>query len=133
MKLPCTILCGAIIVFAGSIVARAQEDLQRISLKSGESATLRNYSFVTGCVSVMVGQPTLDVLEGPEELSFTLKEGPVIRRANGCSAPVPGGEVVVTAKEITQAKEARLTIRLNYMTKNGPRQSANVYLVSLFP
>jgi hypothetical protein len=133
IKLPAALVCAGIAVSIGAIVAQTQEDLARISLKSGESVTLRNYSFSAACQSTMIGKPTLDILEGPQELSFTLKEGPVIRRDQGCSKPVPGGDVVATAKEIKEAKEARLTIRLNYMTKNGPRQSASVYLVSLFP
>jgi hypothetical protein len=130
----CAVLCSGVAVFLGSISAGAQEDLQRVSLKSGESTELRNYSFiVANCQSIMVGTPSLDVLEGPEELSFTLKEGKVMRKDRSCTTPVPGGQVVATAREVKQAKEARLTIRLNYMTKDGPRQSASAYLVSLSP
>jgi hypothetical protein len=128
------LLCGSIAIVIGSNDAPAQEDLQRIALKSGESVELRNYSFVAGdCVPIMIGTPTLEVLEGPEELSLSLKPGKVTRRERGCSTPVPGGQVVATAKEIKEPKEAKLTIRLNYMTKNGPRQSASEYLVSLVP
>jgi hypothetical protein len=135
IKLSGALLCAGIAALLGTLAPWAQEDLRRISLKGGESVELRNYSFVTGnnCLSIMVGKPTLDVLEGPEELSFTLKEGPVTRRDRECPRPVPGGRVVATAREIQQAKEAKLTIRLNYMTKNGPRQSTSAYLVSLFP
>ena len=81
----------------------------------------------------MVGTPALDVLEGPEELTLTLKEGPVVPRANNCAKPVPGGTVVATAKEIKEPIEAKLTIRLKYNTKGGERQSSSVYIVSLFP
>jgi len=81
----------------------------------------------------MVGTPVLEVLEGPEELSLALREGTVIRRDRGCSTPLPGGKVVATAKEVKEPKEAKLTIRLNYSTKDGERQSSSVYLVSLYP
>jgi hypothetical protein len=119
--------------FLGASGAHAQQDVRRIALKNGESTELRDYSFITNCRSIMVGTPVLDVLEGPEELSFTLTEGTVIRRDQGCSTPVPGGKVMATATDVAEPKEAKLTIRLNYNTKNGPRQSTNVFIVSLFP
>jgi hypothetical protein len=46
---------------------------------------------------------------------------------------VAGGKVVATAKDVKEPKEAKLTIRLNYNTKEGERQSSSVYIVSLFP
>ena len=107
--------------------------MRRISLKSGESVVLRDYSFIANCLSIMVGTPTLDVLDGPDELAYQLTDRPVIRRDRGCSNPVPGGDVVATARDIKEPKEARLTIRLNYHTKAGDRQSTSVFIVSLFP
>jgi hypothetical protein len=122
-----------IVILVGAVGARAQQNPQRIALKSGESVELRDYSFIANCRSIMVGTPVLDVLEGPEELSLALREGTVIRRDRGCSTPVPGGKVVATAKDVKEPKEAKLTIRLNYNTKEGERQSSSVYIVSLFP
>jgi hypothetical protein len=81
----------------------------------------------------MLGAPVLDVLEGPEEISLALKEGTIIRRDRGCSSAVPGGTVVATAKDIKEPMEAKLTIRLNYHTKDGDRQSSNVYIMQLLP
>jgi hypothetical protein len=120
-------------ILAGAAATHAQQEPRRIALKSGESVELRDYSFVSNCRSIMVGTPVLDVLEGPEELSFALKEEPLIRRDRGCSTPVPGGKVVATAKDVKAPKDAKLTIRLNYNTKEGQRQSSSAYLVSLFP
>lgn len=128
------ILWRAIAISVSVSGAHAQESPRRIALKSGESVVLRDYSFVAGnCQSIMVGTPMLDVLEGPEELSLALKEGTVIRRDRGCAAPLPGGQVVATAKDIKEPKESKLTIRLNYDTKDGERQSSSVYIISLFP
>jgi hypothetical protein len=127
------LLSLGIALFLDATGAYAQENPQRIALKSGESVELRNYSFVVNCRSIMVGTPVLDVLEGPEELSLALKEGTVTRRDQSCSATVPGGKVVATAKDVKEPKEAKLTIRLNYKTLNGERQSTSVYIVSLFP
>jgi hypothetical protein len=111
----------------------AQRDIQRIALKSGESAELRSYFFIVNCQSVMLGQPTLDVLEGLEDVTVSLKEGMILPRGNNCAKPVPGGTVVVTAKQITERKEGRLTIRLKINSKQGERQASNTYLISLFP
>jgi hypothetical protein len=129
-----SVLCPTIALLFSPTGTHGQEDVRRVALKSGETVELRDYSFVQGnCVSIMVGTPGLDILQGPEEVTVTLKEEPVIRRDRGCSAPVPGGKVVATAGDIKEPKEAKLTIRLNYKTKDGPRQSASVYLISLFP
>jgi hypothetical protein len=128
-----TPLLFGIAVLAAAVCAHAQESPKRIALKTGESVELRNYSYVVDCQSIMLGTPALDVLEGPEEISLALKEGKVIRRDRGCSTPVPGGKVVATAKDVKEPKEAKLTIRLNYHTKDGDRQSSNVYIMQLLP
>jgi hypothetical protein len=111
--------------------AHGQQAPRRIALKSGESTELRNYYFVQHCRSLMTGSPVLDVLEGPEELTVTLKPG--MKVPQKCTKPVLGGTVVATAKEVKAAKEAKLTIRLKFQTKVGERQSSNAYIVSLFP
>jgi len=117
-------------IFVGATAAHAQ---QRIALKSGESTVLRNYFFIVNCRSILVGKPTLDVLEGPDEVTVEIKEGEVLPRAQNCPKTVPGGTVVATAKDVTEPKEARLTIRLIFNTKGGERQASNNYVLSLFP
>jgi hypothetical protein len=129
-----TLLLLGFAVLVGAADASAQDSPPRIILKSGESVELRNYSFVTRtCQSLMIGTPALEVLEGPEEISLSLKAGTVTRHEPSCTATVPGGKVVATAKEVKEPKEAKLTIRLNYHTKEGDRQSSNVYIVQLLP
>jgi hypothetical protein len=46
---------------------------------------------------------------------------------------VPGGKVVATAKDVKEPKEAKLTYRVKYKTKDGDRQTSKVYTISLFP
>lgn len=113
--------------------AFAQRNIPRIALKSGESAELRNYFFIVNCQSIMIGQPTLDVLEGIEEVTVALKDEMILPRGRNCAKPVPGGTVVVTAKHIDEQKEGKLTIRLKFNTKQGERQDSSAYLISLFP
>ena len=81
----------------------------------------------------MIGAPAVEVLEGPPELTVTVKEGMVPALADRCAKPVKGGTLVVTAKDIQEPKEAKLTIRVKAKTKFGDRQIAGLYNVSLFP
>jgi CBS domain containing-hemolysin-like protein len=125
------ISCLGLLIFATATGAHAQQGPRRIALKSGESAELRNFYYVQNCQSIMIGTPVLDILQGPQELSVTLKEG--TQRPQKCAKQVPGGTVVATAKEVKEQKETKLTIRLKFKTKIGERQSSNSYIVSLFP
>jgi hypothetical protein len=126
-------LVSGIAIIADAAVAFAQRNAQRIALQSGESTTLRNYYYIVNCRSILLDKPVLDVLEGPEEVTVEIKEGPVLPRAQNCPNTVPGGAVVAIAKDVTEPKVARLTIRLKFNTKAGERQDSNTYLVSLFP
>jgi hypothetical protein len=111
----------------------AQRNTPRIALKSGESTDVRNYFYIVNCQSILIGQPTLDVLEGLDEVTVTLKEAMITPRGQNCAKPVPGGNVVVTAKQIDEPKEGKLTYRLKFNTKQGERQTSETLLVSLFP
>jgi hypothetical protein len=130
---PFVILGLGIATFVGSARAAAQEELPRISLKSGESVELRNVSFTRNCRSILKETPVIEVLEGPEELTLTIKPATVVLRSDNCSNSVAGGIVVATAKDVKATKEAKLTYRVKYKTLEGDRQIARVYLVSLFP
>ena len=106
---------------------------QRIALKSGESVELGPVYWIANCRSIMLGLPEVEILEGPAELALSIKEEMVLPRRQNCAAKVPGGTLVVTAKEIKEPGETKLTYRLKYKTKDGDRSRGNVYQVSLFP
>ena len=127
------ILGVGIATFVGAAGADAQEEPPRISLKSGETVELRNVSFTRNCRSILKENPVIEVLEGPEELTLTIKPAMVVLRSDNCSNPVQGGIVVATAKDVKAPKESRLTYRVKYKTLEGDRQVARFYLVSLFP
>src|SRR5262245_10818384 len=133
LKVIAAILSFAIASFVGTAGADAQEELPRFSLKSGETVELRNVSFTRNCQSILKETPVIEVLEGPEELTLTIKPTTVVLRNDNCSNPVAGGIVVATAKDVKAPKESRLTYRVKYKTLEGNRQIARVYLVSLFP
>jgi hypothetical protein len=81
----------------------------------------------------MVGLPEIEVLEGPPELSLSIREGPVLPRRQGCAAKVAGGTLLLTAKDVSDKIQANLIYRVKYLTKDGPRETSSTYLVSLFP
>ena len=101
---------GSALLF-GSTGVHAQS---RIALKSGESTSLGLVYWVRNCASIMVADPVVEVLEGPEELTLEIKKGNVIPRSSNCAKPVPGGTLIVTAKEIKERKDAKLTYRVKY-------------------
>jgi hypothetical protein len=105
----------------------------RISLKSGESVELMLVYWIVNCASIAVGNPEIEVLEGPEELTLEIKKGNVIPRAQNCAKPVPGGTLIAVAKEIKERKDAKLTYRIKFKTKQGDRQQSGTYNLSLFP
>jgi hypothetical protein len=128
----------AVLFFAvpGRFEVHAQspsENLANIALKSGESVTLGPVYWVVNCKSIMIGVPTVEVLEGPPELSLSLKEDMVLPRRQNCAAKVKGAVLTATAGAVKAVVHAKLTFRLKYQTKDGDRQSARVYDVSLFP
>lgn len=107
--------------------------IRRIALKNGETTELGHVYWTTNCRSIMVGTPEVEILEGPPELTLTIKPGMVVNRAAGCTNQVPGGTLVATAKDVQGTKTARLVYRVKYKTRDGDRQVANTYNVELFP
>ena len=113
--------------------AQAQADVRRLVIKSGENVELGPIYFVANCRSIMIGLPEIEILEGPPELTLSIKETQVLPRRQGRAAPVAGGKLTLSAKSVTERTEAKLTFRLKYKTKDGDRQISNSYIVSLFP
>ena len=112
---------------------KAQTAPGRLALKNGESVELYPVYWVINCRSVMIGLPEVEVLEGPPQLSLSVREEKVLPRRQGCAAQVPGGTLLLTAKGVTEKTEATLTYRLKYKTRAGDRQTSSTYVVSLFP
>jgi hypothetical protein len=114
-------------------VANAQTEPQRLALKNGESIELYSVYWVAACHSIMVGLPEVEIMDGPPTLALNIKEGQVLPRRQGCAAKVNGGTLMLTAKDVTEKAEAKLTYRVKYQTKDGPRETSHTYIVSLFP
>jgi hypothetical protein len=117
----------------GGPQAQAQGSNSRVAMKSNESIELQNVYWIANCRSIMIGLPEVEVLEGPEELTLSVKEAKVLARRQNCPDRVPGGVLMATTKEVAEPKQAKLTYRLKYKTKDGDRQTSHAFNVSLFP
>jgi hypothetical protein len=124
------IVAAALVIAVAGGGAAAQ---QRIAVRSGESIDLGPVYWVANCRSIMVGLPDIEVLEGPAELALSIREGMVVPRLQNCGNRVPGGTLVVTAKDVKEPADVRLAYRLKYKTKDGERVRGGIYSVSLYP
>jgi hypothetical protein len=107
--------------------------VRTIALKSGESTELTPVYSVMNCKSMSIAPPEVEVLEGPPELTVTIRPGMVVPRNQGCTNQVSGGTVIAAAKDVQAKKSARLVYRVKYKTKDGDRQNAQIFSVELFP
>jgi hypothetical protein len=126
----------AILLSCLAAALSGQEALARdrkLVIKNGDAIELHSVYYVAKCRSIMVGVPEVEVLEGPQELKLSIKEGEVLPRKFNCAKPVQGGTLIATATDIAAPKAGKLTYRIKYKTKDGERHTARSYDVSLFP
>jgi hypothetical protein len=105
----------------------------RIALKDGETFELGAAFYVVDCKSTAIGQPQVEILEGPPGVTLAIREGMVAARSSGCANKVPGGTLTATAKGIKEATVSRLIYRIKYKTQDGDRQKAGFYFIALVP
>src|SRR5262249_40009917 len=122
---------AAVVCFA--LQAMAQNSQRSIALKNGESIDLLPVFGEKNCRSILTETPKVEVLEGPPEVKVTVREEMVAPRRAACKKKIKGGIVVVTANDVKERKEGRLTFRIKYKGKDGDRQTAHTFNVTLFP
>ena len=66
-------------------------------------------------------------------VSVTVKEAMVLPRAQKCANRIPGGILMISAKDIQDQSYTPLTVRITYNTKDGERKRSQVFNLSLFP
>jgi len=113
--------------------ALARDSVRSIALKNGESMDLLPVFGEKNCRSILTETPKVEVLEGPPELKVTVREEMVAPRRAACKDKIKGGVVVVTANDVKARTEGKLTFRVKYKGKDGDRQTAHTYNVTLFP
>lgn len=125
------VLCLGVAIMMGSSTARADE---LIALKSGETVELGTLFWVSNCRSLLNGPPVAEVMEGPPDVTVSVRAQDVIPHKFNCAKAVPGGVLLVTApKEVKARTQGMLTIRVKYATKDGERQNSRQLNVTLFP
>ena len=128
-----------IALFALAGVGRAQDSSTAVtlfSIKSGETLLLRSITTVTpNCEPLFVSFDSIDVIEGPPELSVKGEPDKVMTQSAShiCPNAVPGVKVMVTAKGVDERKEAMLVFRVSYQTRSGPWQQTARFRMLMFP
>jgi hypothetical protein len=130
--------CLILAALLGTASARAQGVMslggaQTIALKSGESTEVFNLYWVEGCRSTLKSPPEVEIVDGPPQVSASVKEAMVLPRWQTCSKPVQGGILVLSAKEIEDPSFSRLTVRVIYKTRDGERKWSEVFNLQLIP
>ena len=113
--------------------AIAENAPRSIALKNGESVDLLPVYGEKNCRSILTETPKIEVLEGPPEIKVTLREEMVAPRRAACKDKIKGGVVVVTASDVKARSEGKLTFRVKYKGKDGDKQTAHTFNVTLFP
>jgi hypothetical protein len=104
-----------------------------VALKNGETLELAHVYWVSHCKSILKATPEAEILDGPSGVSVAVKEAMVLPRLANCGNRVPGGTLMITAKDIDDQSYSKLTVRITFKTKDGDRKFSQVYNVSLFP
>jgi hypothetical protein len=104
-----------------------------LALKNGESLEVGPVYWVSQCKSILKSTPEVEILEGPPGLQAAIKESMVLPRAQHCGNKVPGGLLVLSAKDIEDPSYTNLTLRITYKTRDGDRKFSHVFNLSLIP
>ena len=122
-------LCAAMAFISAS--ARAADS---IALKSGETAEIGNLFWVANCRSLLKGPMTVDILEGPSDVTASIREQKIVPHKQNCAKPVAGGVLLLTApKEVKTRTQAKLILRVKYPTVDGERQNSRDIDLILVP
>jgi hypothetical protein len=126
---------GYITALAEIDAAQAQTPvILTIALKSGETQDLGPIYSIRLCRSTSIAKPEVEILEGPPDITVTIKEEDIVPRAQGCANKVPGGRLLITApKEIVDPSFTRLAVRITYKTDDGDEKRSLIYNLSLIP
>jgi len=125
---------GIIVALFGFVCVLANADakaqtiyfgVHNIALKSGETAELADVYYIThDCKSLLKAVPEVEILDGPPGVNAAIKEDKIVPRTYGCTKPVPGGKLIVTASEIEEYGRARMVLRIKMKTSQGERRTA---------
>jgi hypothetical protein len=113
--------------------AEITPNLTMISLKSGETLEIMDLWYSIDCESQLKSVPIAEVMEGPAEVSVTVKEAMVVPREQNCDKPLKGGKLLFSAKDVDNYSTSTLTVRITYDTKEGERKPSYSFNIILLP
>jgi hypothetical protein len=133
-----TVVAAGVVAPAASANAQNKETIPSFAVRDGETLLMRYVSAHASCVSSFKKVDSVDVLQGStDELTFeAVPKGEVpVSYPSGdpCPKPLPGAAIMVTAKNITDAHETVVTLRVRMETKFGPWQNIVRARVFVFP
>jgi hypothetical protein len=109
-------------------------NVHNLALKSGESAELGDVYYISGdCKSLLKATPEVEILDGPPGVTAAIKEDRIVPRGFGCTKPVPGGKLIITASEIEEYGRARMVLWIKMKTSVGDRQHSRDVNLTLIP
>jgi hypothetical protein len=110
-------------LIGGCILALAAE--MTVALKSGETVELNNLWWVASCRSLLTGPMRVEILEGPPEITASIREQNIVPHTLNCPKPVSGGVLLLTAAKDVQTKiQAKVVLRVKYPTVDGEKQKS---------
>jgi len=133
IKLASFLLALAICLGGSAAQAQKLSGAATIALKSGETVELGELYWVVNCRSLLKTTPEVEMLDGPPQITASIKDAMVLPRWHGCAKKVSGGMLSITAKEIDDPSFTRLTLRVLYKTKDGDRKRSHIVNLQLIP
>jgi hypothetical protein len=110
-------------LIGGCILALAAETT--VALKSGETVELGNLWWVASCRSLLTGPMRVEILQGPPEITASIREQNIVPHNLNCAKPVNGGVLLLTAAKDVQTKiQANVVLRVKYPTVDGEKQKS---------
>jgi hypothetical protein len=107
-------------LIGGCISAPAAET---VALKSGETVELNNLFWVANCRSLLTGPMRVEILEGPPEITASIREQNIVPHILNCPKPVKAGVLLLSAaKDVKTRVEAKVVLRVKFPTVDGEKQ-----------
>lgn len=125
---------GAVALLSAVLCSSAKAEEISLAIKNGETIELARPIWISDCKTLLNATPTAEILYGPPNLTISITSGDVVPWVAKClSKKVPGGILSLTAKDVTEVKNAQLIVRIKYDTQDGPRVRSYSYDVVMVP
>jgi hypothetical protein len=104
-----------------------------LKAKSGAVIDLRPVFRQVNCRGMLLATPEVEILQGPPELTLSVRDEMVEVPAANCPRKIKGAMVVATIGQVSQPIEGRLIFRVKYKGKYRNTQTGHAYDFSLSP